>query len=152
MAPDKDEKDSMMRVFIADDQKKLRFALRILLEQQPELEVVGEAADASELMIQARVLQPDLVIVSWGLSGAAPVSLMRSLRHVCPNIYIVIISERQERDAWRLALAAGADAYASKANPPARLMSIIKGHWDHWRLTMRPAANAANTASFAESG
>ena len=141
-----------MRVLIADDQRKLRFALRILLEQQPELEVVGEAADAMELLSQARVQRPDLVIVSWGLSGAVPVSLMRSLRTLCPDVYIVIISERQERDAWRLALAAGADAYASKANPPARLMSIIKGLWDNWQLKMQPPANAANRASFVESG
>lgn len=152
MDPKSDEKEASMRVLIADNQKKLRFALRILLEQQPELKVVGEAADAGELLIQARTQQPDLVIVSWGLSGAAPVNLMNSLRKACPDIYIVILSERHERDTWQMALAAGADAFASKANPPARLMSIIKGHWDNWRIKMHGPTSAANAASFVEGG
>ena len=136
-----------MRVLIADDQTKLRFALRILLEQQPELKVVGEAADASELLFQARMHRPNLAIVAWSLPGAKPDDLLHSLRQVCPEIYIVTLSERNGRDAWRLALAAGADAFASKANSPARLMSIVKGLWHNWRVNMPPP----NTASYVES-
>jgi DNA-binding NarL/FixJ family response regulator len=142
-----DEKDISMRVLIADGQAKLRFALRILLQQQPELKVVGEASDASELLFLAQLEKPDLVIVAWDLPGLKPGELVQAIRKLCPNIYIVILSERQERDAWRLALAAGADAYASKANPPARLMSIIKGLWRDWRVKMTPP----NAASYMES-
>ena len=127
-----------MRILIADDQKKLRFALHILLKQQSELRVVGEAADASELLNQTRQLKPDMVIVSWGFSGSQPEKLLRSIREIYPEIYIIILSERNDSDFWRLALAAGAHAYASKANPPARLMSIIDSLKRDWLRKISP--------------
>jgi DNA-binding NarL/FixJ family response regulator len=135
-----------MRVLIADEQTKLRFALRILLEQQPELLVVGEAAEASELLLQARLQRPDLVIVSWNLPGSKPEDLLHALRDICPAVYIVVLSERHERDAWQRALAAGADAFASKANSPARLLSIVQGLWLNWRI-QAPKPNQAHPAS-----
>jgi DNA-binding NarL/FixJ family response regulator len=140
-----------MRVLIADGQAKLRFALRILLQQQPGLQVVGAAADASELLCLARSAGADLAIVAWDLPGLKPGELVRALRKLCPEIYIVILSERQERDAWRMALATGADAFASKANPPARLMAVIEALWRNWR-TKVPPPSTNNPASLLEGG
>jgi DNA-binding NarL/FixJ family response regulator len=140
-----------MRILIADDQKKLRFALHILLKQQKDLQVIGEAADASELLFQTRTHRPDLVIVSWGLSGSQPDKLLKSLRAICPDILIIILSDRHESDTWRLALAAGADAYASKANPPARLMSIIESLKRHW-LLKTSEGNMSDPAALIDGG
>ena len=52
-----------MRILIADDQAKVRFALRILLERQPGLEVIGEAANGQDLLAKTSTLRPDLVLV-----------------------------------------------------------------------------------------
>lgn len=58
-----------MRVFLADDQAKVRAALRLLLEQEPGLSVVGEVTEAKDLLAQVQVTQPDVVLLDWELPG-----------------------------------------------------------------------------------
>jgi len=60
-----------MQILLADNQPKVRFGLRVLLERQPGLKVVGEAADAEELLAQMEAACPDLVLLGWGLPGLA---------------------------------------------------------------------------------
>lgn len=119
-----------MLVLLADRQSKVRFALRVLLEQQDGVKIVGEAGNVEDLLSLLESVCPDLLILSWGLPGMEMDALLKSVRAVCPQIYVVILSERHEREAWRVALAAGADAFASKANPPERLLSIVQGYWN----------------------
>ena len=67
-----------MRVLLADDQMKVRSALRLLLEQEPGLSVVGEAAEAKDLLAQVGTERPDLVLLDWELpdqGGAAILDL-----------------------------------------------------------------------------
>ena len=58
-----------MQILLADNQPKVRFGLRVLLERQPGLQVVGEAADAKDLLAQVEADCPDLVLLDWELSG-----------------------------------------------------------------------------------
>ncbi len=137
-----------MQILLADNQPKVRFGLRVLLERQPGLKVVGEAADAEGLLAQTETLCPDLVLLGWGLPGLAkadpsasrrgePVactepsrsepsgqSLLSALRRICPDVYVIALSGRPE--ARRAALAAGADAFVSKCDPPERLLAAIE--------------------------
>lgn len=111
-----------MRILIADPQAQVRFALRILLEQQPGLEVVGEATSAGDLLARAAGHCADLVLLDWNLAGAMA-GLLPALRRGCPGAGIIVLSGRPEtREA---ALAAGADAFVSKGNPPEHLMAAI---------------------------
>jgi DNA-binding NarL/FixJ family response regulator len=112
-----------MRILIADDQPRVRFALRVLLERQPGFEVVGEAVDAEDLLAQVRAACPDLVLLGWELPGLAGVNSLAALRKLCPDLPVVALSGRLE--ARRTALAAGADTFASKADPPERLLTAI---------------------------
>ncbi len=136
-----------MRILLADDQPKVRFALRVLLERQPGLKVVGEISNADDLLAQMEADCPDLVLLSWGLPGLAkrdpsasrrsePVArtepsrsepsgqgLLSALRRVCPDLRVIVLSGRTE--ARRAALAAGADAFVSKCDPPERLLAAI---------------------------
>jgi DNA-binding NarL/FixJ family response regulator len=112
-----------MRILIADSQAKVRFALRVLLERQPGLEVVGEAASADELFAHAALQCANLVLLDWNLAGAVPPGLLSALRGDPPCRGIIVLSGRPEaRDA---ALDAGADAYVSKGNPPEHLLAAI---------------------------
>jgi DNA-binding NarL/FixJ family response regulator len=108
-----------MRILLADSQAKVRFALRVLLERQSGLEVVGEVASAEELLALAAVLSPDLVLVDWTLAN----TVLLALRGGCPGLGIIVLSGRPE--ARRAALAAGADAFVSKGNPPEHLLAAI---------------------------
>ena len=112
-----------MRILVADDQPKVRFALRVLLERQPGLKVVGEAADADDLLVQVEMACPDLVLLDWELPGLAGGDLLSALRGVCPNLFVIALSGRLE--VRRAALEAGADAFVYKCDPPERLLAAI---------------------------
>ena len=60
-----------LRILIADGHDQVRFALRVLLTQQPELQVVGKASDGVEMLAQAGVNAADLALVDWALPGLA---------------------------------------------------------------------------------
>jgi DNA-binding NarL/FixJ family response regulator len=61
-----------MRILLADGQSKVRFALRVLLECQPGVVVVGEAADAEDFLGQTEEICPDMVLLAWELPGLVP--------------------------------------------------------------------------------
>ena len=113
-----------MRILLADDQPKVRFALRVLLEQQPRLEIAGEAVDGEHLLAQVEATCPDLVLLGWELPGLAAVGALPALRRRCPDLRVIALSGLPE--ACRAALAAGADAFVSKAEPPERLLAAIQ--------------------------
>ena len=117
-----------MRILLADDQPKVRFALRVLLERQPGLKVVGEATDAEGLLAQVKATRPDLVLLDWELPGLAvsepsEQGLLMALRRVCPDTFVIALSGRLE--ARQAALDAGADAFVYKCDPPERLLAAI---------------------------
>lgn len=112
-----------MRLLLADDRSKTRFALRTLLEQQTGLTVAGEAANAAELLALASETHPDIVLLGWDLRGFRAAELLPALRSVCPSTYVIALSSRPE--ARQAALAAGADAFVSKIDPPERLLRTI---------------------------
>lgn len=112
-----------MRTLLADGQSKVRFALRVLLERQPGVSVVGEAATAKTLLLQVKNTCPDLLLLGWELPGLSATDLLSNLRAICPNLVVIALSGRPE--ARRAALAAGADAFVSKGDPPERLLAAV---------------------------
>ena len=112
-----------MRVLLADDQKKVCSALRLLLEQEPGLSVVGEAVEAEELLAQVEVTQPDLVLLDWELPGLRTHDGLVTLRTLCPHLKVIALSGQPE--ARQAALTAGADAFVSKGDPPEQLLATL---------------------------
>jgi DNA-binding NarL/FixJ family response regulator len=112
-----------MRVLLADNQSKIRYALHALLEQRPGLEIVGEAVDAKGLLAQVEVACPDLVLLGWGLRGLTAVDLLTALRKTCPDVMVIALSGRPE--ARQAILDAGADGFVSKTDSPEQLLAAI---------------------------
>ena len=112
-----------MRIILADDQPKVRSALRLLLEQQPWAACILEAASAGELLEQLKDHGPTLVLLDWELPGASSDEILRSIRSLCPAIKIIAMSV--DLDAARAALHAGADAFVSKGDPPSTLLATL---------------------------
>ncbi len=110
-------------VLIADDKAEVRSALRLLLDQEDDMEVVGEARDGKEMLAQAELLEPSLLLLDWelnrGLSSEIP-----GLQGGRTNLAIVALSGRPE--SRKDALRAGVDAFVSKAEPPERLLAAIR--------------------------
>jgi DNA-binding NarL/FixJ family response regulator len=117
-----------MHVLLADDQVSLRSALRLLLEHEPDIEVVGEVADANALPASTASLQPDLIFLDWELPAiktmTAAKHLITLLHAIRPQIYIIALCT--SIDTNRQPLTAGADAVVSKADPPVRLLTTLR--------------------------
>jgi DNA-binding NarL/FixJ family response regulator len=112
-----------MRVLLADDQSRVRFALAVLLRHYPNAEVVGEAVDGAALLDQVRATCPDVVLLGWELPGLDEVGGLPMLRQAHPGLVIIGLSGRPE--AARHARAAGVDDFVSKVDPPDRLIAAI---------------------------
>jgi DNA-binding NarL/FixJ family response regulator len=112
-----------MRIMLADNRSRVRFALGALLEEQPWLRIVGEAANGRNLLAQVRAACPDLVLLSWELPGLAEIDLLPALQRSCPELRVIVLSVRPE--AQQAVLAAGADAFVSKVAPPEQLLVAI---------------------------
>jgi DNA-binding NarL/FixJ family response regulator len=109
-----------MRVILADDQAKVRSALRLLLEHQPDVEILGEAVDTTGLLDWVKAVCPDLVLLDWELPGLPNAALLTRLHDHCPGLQVIALSSRP--GARRAALDAGADTFVSKGDPPERLL------------------------------
>jgi DNA-binding NarL/FixJ family response regulator len=128
-----------MHIFLADDQPGVRSALRLLLEQEPGLHVVGEAAETETLLTGVQETQPDLLLLDWELPARRSLAhlvdppgteaddarrrLLTLLHALCPNLFVIALSCGPE--ARQQALAAGADAFVSKGDPPEHLLATV---------------------------
>jgi len=114
-----------MNIIIGDAQFKVRFGLRLLLEQQPGWRVSGEAEEAQTLLENVLAGRPDLVLLDWELPGMEAEELLTVLRQSCPDLRVISISGKDE--LRQAALLAGADLFAYKADSPEKLLGMIRG-------------------------
>lgn len=112
-----------MRVLLADDRVKVRSALRLYLEQEPGIQIVGEAADTTGLLLAMTNKAPDLVLLDWELPGLPAAQLLRLLRYERPSLKVIAMSSRPE--AREAALEARANAFISKGASPERVLKIL---------------------------
>ncbi|MHB1415734.1 MAG: response regulator [Chloroflexota bacterium] len=120
-----------MRILLADDRPEIRSALRLLLEQDPDVTVAGEAAAVEDLLVELERHNPDLLLLDWELPGLEAGEeragddgrLLAHLSERCPELRVVALSGRPE--AQEASLAAGASAFVSKCDPPERLLAVL---------------------------
>ena len=87
--------------------------------------VVGQVGEAIDMVVQIGLTHPDLVLLDWELPGLPTIGSLPGLHRICPNLLVIVLSGRPE--TRREALAAGADAFVSKADPPERLLATLQG-------------------------
>jgi DNA-binding NarL/FixJ family response regulator len=108
---------------VADNESKVRFALRALLVQRAQMDVVGEVECAEELLALVEEACPDLVLLHWRLQGMAACELIPRLKEICPGLHVIVLSARPE--ARQDALASGADGFVSKMDQPEKLLAAL---------------------------
>jgi DNA-binding NarL/FixJ family response regulator len=111
------------QILIADDQSHVRSALRLLLEQEPDMIVVGEAADATGLLLALEKGMVDVVLLDWDLPGLPIHHLLRLLRYERPYLPIIAMSSRPE--ARQQARDANVSAFLSKGAPPEAVLTAL---------------------------
>jgi DNA-binding NarL/FixJ family response regulator len=112
-----------MRVLLADDEPKVRSALRLILEQLQEIESVEEVNDAKSLADRLQTAPPDLLLVDWELPGLHPLTIFAELRRRAP-LKVIVLSGRCP--APQAAIYSGADACVSKCESPDRLFATLR--------------------------
>ena len=109
---------------LADDEPTVRSALRLLLEQEPNLEVVGEVDEAGALADWFREGRADVLIIDWELPGLLAPDLCRDCHAQNGTLKLVALSGRAETRAQ--ALAAGVDGFISKTDPPEQVLARLR--------------------------
>ncbi|WP_299285069.1 response regulator transcription factor [Thermoflexus sp.] len=115
-----------IRILIADDHAIVRAGIRALLQLYPDFEVVGEAADGHEAILQTRRLQPDIVLMDIGMPGMDGLAATREIVRVAPRTRVLILSQHENREYVMPALRAGASGYVLKRAPDETLIRAIR--------------------------
>ena len=115
-----------IRVLIVDDQALIRAGFRMILEAQPDLEVVGEAADGSTAIDAVRTLRPDVVLMDIRMPGVDGIEATRRLTELNVPSKIVILTTYDLDEYVFDALAAGASGFLLKHVPPEELVHGVR--------------------------
>lgn len=115
-----------LRLLIVDDHPLFRHGVRYMLEAQPDLEVVGEAADGQAAIQQADILLPDVVLCDINLPGMNGLEVARILKRRYPNMAIIMLTLHEDDEQLFHAIRCGASAYAIKDIAASELMSLIR--------------------------
>ena len=116
----------MIRILIADDHAVVREGLRAFLELQEGLEVVGEAADGAEALVEAERLAPDVILMDLVMPRVDGVRAMQTLRRTVPESRVIVLTSFLDEDRLLPALEAGAAGYLLKDVEPAELARAIR--------------------------
>ena len=116
----------MLRILIVDDQKSIRETLKIVLESEPDLEVVGTANDGSDAIALARKLMPDLMLVDLEMPGIDGLELTQTIDRDFPSIKVIVLSMHERDEYIQRSLQAGAMGYFLKNTPAEDLKEAIR--------------------------
>jgi len=146
------------RVLIADDHAVLRAGLKMLLNAQDDMVVVGEATNGQEALAAVQRYAPDVLLLDLTMPQTDGFEVLRQLRRERPNVRVLILTMHEEEGYLRRALEAGAAGYCPKSAADAELLAAIRAvmrgnvyiHPSHTRILldkMLPAASQPSTAS-----
>ncbi|HET9372720.1 MAG TPA: response regulator transcription factor [Vicinamibacterales bacterium] len=116
----------MIRVLLAEDHATVREGLRLLLDGQSDMEVVGEACDGMEAIELATQLTPDVIVLDLTMPNRSGLSAARDLRAASPTSAIVVLTRHDEAPFVQELVGAGALGYVLKQSSSSELMHAIR--------------------------
>jgi DNA-binding NarL/FixJ family response regulator len=119
------QKDNLTRVVLADDHALLRAGIRLLLEQTPEIEVVGEAGDGRKALELIQAHQPDVVLMDVAMPGMTGLEAVGRITRDYPDVKVIILSGHANEEYVLQALQAGASGYMLKDAATSELRAAI---------------------------
>jgi DNA-binding NarL/FixJ family response regulator len=116
----------VIKILIADDQALVRGAFRMMLESEPDMEVLGEAADGREAIEQTRLRKPDLVLMDVRMPGMDGIEATRQLMSDTSAPRVLMLSTFDLDEHVYDAMKAGASGFMLKNAPPEQLASAVR--------------------------
>jgi len=115
-----------VRVLLADDHALFREGLGMIIANQPDMEVVGEASDGLEAVIKAAELRPDLILMDVQMPGVDGIEAVRRIKNETPAVTIVMLTVREDEEKLFEALKNGAQGYLLKKMHSAELIDMLR--------------------------
>jgi two-component system response regulator NreC len=116
----------MIRVLIADDHAVVRAGLRMLIGAQPDMEVVGEAADGTEAVQKARAAKADVVVLDLSMPGPRGTQTIERLVRLEPSPRVLVLTMHDDPAYFRSAFLAGATGYVVKSAADVEVLTAIR--------------------------
>lgn len=116
----------MIRVLLVDDQPILRLSMHLLLDRQPDIEVVGEAQDGIEAIQAVRDLDPDVVVMDLKMPRVGGVDATRKITHVSPRTRVIGFSMMDDPETEPEIRSVGAFALVHKHDGLTALLEAIR--------------------------
>jgi DNA-binding NarL/FixJ family response regulator len=117
---------SKLRIMLADDHETVREGLKMIVDAQDDMEVVGFAADGREAVARAQELLPDVLVMDISMPKLNGLKATEKLNEVCPQVKVLTLSRHADDGYLRELLAAGACAYVLKQSAPTELIHAIR--------------------------
>lgn len=117
-------------VLIADDHTVVRAGIRLLLESETDIEVVGEAKDGQEAVDKVQQLVPDVVLMDLAMAGVSGLEATRRITHQWPDVRVLVLTMHDNDEYFFQALKAGASGYLLKESSPDELVAALRAVYE----------------------
>lgn len=114
------------RLLLVDDHAVVRSGLRMLLENESDMEIIGEAESAAEAVELAISLQPNVILMDIGLPDMSGIDATREIKKRTPDVFIVALTIHEDEEYFFKMLEAGASGYVPKRAAPDELLTAIR--------------------------
>ena len=115
-----------IRLFLVDDHAVVRMGLRMLLEGEPDFEIVGEADRVSEALAHIPQSNPDVILMDIGLPDLSGIDATREIKRLRPEIAVVALTIHEDEEYFFKMLEVGASGYVPKRAAPEELLTAIR--------------------------
>jgi two-component system, NarL family, response regulator NreC len=145
----------VIRVVLVDDHAVVRSGLRLLLDAEDDIEVVGEAGDGRNAVFAVRAQLPDVVLLDVVMPGESGIEVLPKLLHEAPEAKVLVLSMQDDPSYVREAFAVGARGYVLKEAADAEVVGAVRevasgGRYVHPALGARLIAADAEARAAAE--
>ena len=118
--------DKVIRVLLADEQSLFRDAVKVVLSNEDDLVIVGEAGDGIQAVAEAERVQPDIALLDAGLPNCDGIRATQQISLKVPDCRVIVFSAQEDEQVLVEALEAGASGYLSKGSPLANLIEATR--------------------------
>ncbi len=115
-----------IKLVLADDHAVVRSGLRMLLQAQPDMEIVGEADSGSQALAQVQKLHPDIILMDIQMPGMNGIEATRQIKEVCGETAVLALTMHEDDQYFFEMLQAGASGYLPKRAAPDELVHAIR--------------------------